>query len=319
MGYTCLSIREIVSIPNGLGLESIFHLCQTSHFILNSSDWHRVGSEESINCDDRFIDVDCSLGDDMRRQILSVFWDESIGGGSLFVGTQSAGVARLQGLNYIMATGTIEQMQDLRWEWINTGLGSETGRIIPEIKKRNGSLYCLLTGNAPYYNNTDDVGIYEFDHLNSSWRHKRGIINRHSSIDESYYLWAYATSFDIDQSRNLWLADIEANGNYLASGIWKSTDDGDTWDRMQQFTFPYHITAVGDRIYASGGRSISHIGNAGWGDGGAFHSDDNGTTWTKNEVLPLLSNLNSVVVDPADGTKVFYTFFGGGLLRGPKP
>ena len=105
----------------------------------------------------------------------------------------------------------------------------------------------------------------------------------------------------------------------VASGVWKSEDDGQTWDRVQQFTFPYHVTCVGSRVYASGARSISHIGKAGWGDGGAFFSDNGGLTWHKNEALPLLSNLNSLVIDPADDTQVFYTFFGGGMMHGPRP
>jgi len=285
----------------------------------NSGDnWHRVGQLGSSNCDDSFLNVDCALGDDMVRQILAVHWDENVGGGTLYVGTQSAGVARIEGLNDIMAT-TIEQMQDLQWEWINDGLGTEIERIIPEIKERNGALYCLLTGNAPHFNNNQYVGIYLFDHSSSSWSLKKGTVNHHPSIGAEFGLWAYPTSFDVDQYGNLWLADIETNWNYLASGIWKSTDNGETFNRIQQFTHPYQITCVGDRIYASGARSISHIGNAGWGDGGAMYSDDGGASWQKNEVIPLLSNLNSVVVDPADDTKVFYTFFGGGMMWGPRP
>ena len=281
----------------------------------------------------------------MVRQILSVHWDVNVGGGTLYVGTQASGVARLEGLNDIFATGTIEQMQDLQWEFVNSGLGSHIDRIIPEIKERNGKLYCLLTGNAPDFTNNADVGIYMFDHASSSWTLKKGIVNHHSDIAARFGemfieillphhptffisshmfvpptgLWAYPTSFDLDQSGNMWLVDIETNGNYLASGVWKSSDDGVNWDRLQQFTFPYHITCVGDRVYASGARSISHIGNAGWGDGGAMYTDDGGASWQKNEAIPLLSNLNSVVVDPADNDQVFYTFFGGGMLHGPKP
>ena len=273
----------------------------------NSGDnWYRVGARASSNCDDNFLDVNCDLGDDMVRQILSVHWEESIGGGTLFVGTHSAGVARLEGLNDIISSGTIEEMQDLQWEWINTGLGSSTERIIPEIKKRNGKLYCLLTGNAPNFSNNDDVGVYEWAQDSSSWTIKKGTVNRHSDISATYNLLDYPTSFDVCSDGSLYLVDIEANGNYLASGIWRSSDDGDTWDRVQQFTHAYHVTCTdtNGRIYASGGRSISHIGHAGWGDGGAFYSDDGGSSWQKNEEMPLLSNLNSVVVDPADETKV---------------
>ena len=279
----------------------------------SGEDWFRVGALASSNCDDSGLNVDCSLGDDMNRQILSVKWHDGI----LYIGSQSAGVARLVGLNDVL---TIEDMQDLEWEWINNDMGSLVDRIVPELKIWEGKLFALLTGNAPYFTNNGDVGIYEFDPSSLSWSIKKGTVVRHPDIAAPYNLWDYPTSFDIDANGNMFLVDLETNGNYLASGIWKSADDGNTWNRVQQFTHTYHIICVGSRVYASGGRSISHVGHAGWGDGGAFYSDDGGSTWLKNEdSLPLLSNLNSVAVDPADDSKVFYTFFGGGMLHGPRP
>ena len=274
--------------------------------------WYRVGALASSNCDDSSgVDLDCSLGDDMNRQILSVHWD----GDTLYVGTQAEGIARLEGLVEVLESGTIEQMQALQWDFINTGLGSSNERIIPEIKTRNGKMYA----NAPHFTNNQDVGVYEYNKASSSWSIKKETVVHPPNVGSSYNLWDYPTSFDIDSSGNMFLTDLETNGNYLASGIWKSSDDGVTWNRVQQFTHAYHIACIGDRVYASGGWSTSAIGNAGWGDGGAFYSDDGGTTWLKNEDIPLLSNVNSVVEDPADATQVFYTFFGGGMLHGPRP
>lgn len=261
-----------------------------------------------MNCNNDFHDVDCSVGDDMVRQILSVEYDDVTS--TLYVGTQSAGVARLAGLEPIIFSGTFEELDNLQWEWINEGLGSSVDRIIPEIKIRNGKLYCLLTGDAPNYTNDHETGIYEWDEINSRWIAKRTTVVRPSNVESRFDLWAYPIGFDIDEAGNMWLIDMETNWNYLASGVWKSTD-GSTWNRMQQFTFPYHVMSVGSRVYVSGAKA--------WGEGGLLHSDDGGLSWSKNENLPLLKNGNSAVIDPRDDTKIYYTFFGGGMMHGPVP
>jgi len=74
--------------------------------------------------------------------------------------------------------------------------------------------------------------VYLLDHASTNWILKKGVVNHHPAIDSQFGLWAYPTRFDIDQQRNLWLVDIETNGNYLASEIWKSSDDGDPWNQV---------------------------------------------------------------------------------------
>ena len=152
----------------------------------------------------------------MERQILSVYWNAN-NGGTLYIGSQSAGVARIEGLNDVFANSTIEMLQDLQWEWINDGLGPLADRIIPEIKERNGNIYCLLTGNAPDFTNNDHVGVYIFDQSSSSWSLKKGTVNRPSNVGASYDLWAYPTSFDVNEDGDFYLVDIETNWNYCES------------------------------------------------------------------------------------------------------
>mmetsp|Transcript_33846 Transcript_33846/g.40556 ORF Transcript_33846/g.40556 Transcript_33846/m.40556 type:complete len:790 (+) Transcript_33846:2-2371(+) len=279
--------------------------------------WRRLGKEASRNCNILFVDTDCNLGDDMVRQTLSITYDNILDNGTLYIGTQSSGVARLKGLESIIHDGSYEELDSLEWEWINEGLGNPSALIIPELKIRGGNLYCLLTNNAPDFTAYDRVGIYKWD--GNKWVHHTINVTHPPDVGDQSKLLAYPTSFEIDNNDNMWLVDIETDGNYLASGVWKSIDSGSNWVRLKQFTFAYQVTSIGDRIYVSGGRSISRWGHAGWGDGGMFHSSDGGDTWIKNENIPLLGNGNSVVQDPKDENFVFYTFFGGGLLHGPRP
>jgi hypothetical protein len=67
-----------------------------------------------------------------------------------------------------------------------------------------------------------------------------------------------------------------------------------------------------------------HIGglytiDGSWGIGGAWYTTDGGTTWKKNEDMPLEANLSVVTFVPGDPEHIFYGFFGGGMLYGPKP
>jgi hypothetical protein len=56
-----------------------------------------------------------------------------------------------------------------------------------------------------------------------------------------------------------------------------------------------------------------------WGEGGPLYTTDGGRTWKKNKGLPFLSNASGAVPDPNHPEKVFYLFFGGGMLYGPRP
>lgn len=119
--------------------------------------------------------------------------------------------------------------------------------IVTEHKIHDRKLCCLLTGDATAYTNDDVTGIYEWDKDNISWSLKRTTVVHPLNIVESRFeFWAYPTGFDVDDesARTMCLIDMEKNWNYLASGFWKSTDDGMIWKRVQQFTFPSNFMCV---------------------------------------------------------------------------
>jgi photosystem II stability/assembly factor-like uncharacterized protein len=209
------------------------------------------------------------------------------------------------------------------WEYFNDGL-PQGGKIIPqiEIDPENGNTYLLLAGDAPDYTNQAATGIYL---LNSSrggtqWRLLRGDVKipRGTSALPWYFPTAFAVDFSHSPRTVLWLTDYESKGSWLASGVWKSEDGGDTWERVKQFTHPSSITLDPrntQRVYVSGLFNI----DGSWGEGGPIYSTDAGATWKKNESIPLLANLDGTVMDPNASGNLFYLFFGGGMLYGPKP
>ena len=237
-----------------------------------------------------------------------------------------------QGLGVLRSTDDGES-----WSWFNKGLPPE-GKIIPkiEINPHNGNVYILLTGNAgekfndeqgvPYenYSNIDSTGIYFLDVQNNqdSWVLLRGTVHRPSNLTEGQKLWCYPTSFAVDFSSPgdsiLWLTDYEKCRNWLATGIWKSTDRGANWYRSYQYTHPINIEidpTNSSSIHVAGSWAV----DGGWGNGGAIYTTDQGNSWKKNDAFPLKSNLHSLSFDPNDCNKIFYGFFGGAMLYGDNP
>jgi photosystem II stability/assembly factor-like uncharacterized protein len=240
------------------------------------------------------------------RQFLSVAYDpiHKI----LYGGTQGGGVARSKdgGQN---------------WEYFNPGL-PDCDLIIPqiEIDPKNGDPYILVSGDKPKFSNQQDTGIYALE--NDRWKLLRDHVLRPPKVDAQYKLWWYPSAFAVDFSRPqrdvLWLVDMEDHGAWLATGIWKSTNRGLVWERVSQYTHPSSITLDPKHpgtAYVGGLWQLDGT----WGEGGPLYTTDGGRTWKKNKALPFLSNASGAVPDPNHPEKVFYLFFGGGMLYGPKP
>lgn len=211
------------------------------------------------------------------------------------------------------------------WEYFNEGLPPNNKMISQiEIDPANGNVYILLSGDAPFFTNQQYTGIYLLDiaHHAKEWQLLRGKVNTPVNGDSRIQRWWFPTAFAVDFSRPkrdvLWLADMECQGAWLGSGVWKSTNSGATWDRLQQFTHPTAITIDyknSNNVYLSGLYTL----DGSWGEGGAFYTTDGGLTWKKNENIPFLANLDGTVLDPNHENKLFYLFFGNGMLYGDRP
>jgi len=283
-----------------------------------------LGGDSSSNCDG------CG---DMSRQFLSIAYDSAAD--IVYAGSHSIGVARLNGALY--GNGSTA------WEWIQNGMYGEeaplsAGLIVPqiEIDPADGTVYCILSGNkaGAVLTNQNFTGVYTMARGGSAWTPLRS-----ASAPPDYpeaqrtpgaIPWRYPTSFAIDLTpggdrSTIYLSDFEMY-NYLGGGIWKTVDGGATWHYKTHFAWPVRLTIDPNRptrVYASGNTDISMWGSIPqpkeWGYGGSLYSDNGGETWQRDFRPPMQANAASVTVDPIDSSKVFYTYFGGGILHGLAP
>jgi hypothetical protein len=246
-----------------------------------------------------------------NRQYLSVGYDTK--NNILYGGSHEVGIVR-------------STNSGVTWELFNAGLPAGN-KIIPQIEvdPRNGNVYALLTGNAPDFTNFSQTGIYFLDVANSSttWTLLRGTVAYPTTADAGYNVWYYPTSFAINFSTatsadTIYLTDYENHGNWLMTGIWKTTNKGQTWNRMKQMTHATQVTIDPsdlNKVYASGYYQL----DGQWGDGGQLHTKDGGATWFKNNAPNLQRNARGVTIDPLDTSKLIYSYFGGGMLSGSNP
>ena len=287
--------------------------------------FHILGDEASSTA--------CEGCTDMRRQFLSVAYDHAAD--IVYAGSHSVGVARLTGALYGNGTSA--------WEWLQEGMyGADaplsSGLIVPqiEIDPVNGRVYAILSGNkhGAVLTNENRTGVYAMARGGSAWTPLR------SSAAPPLYPegegtadaipWRYPTSFAIDLRAGgdrsvIYLADYEKY-NYLGGGIWKSSDGGATWQFKTHFAWPVRLTIDHNRpsrVYASGNADITMWGKVPqrrqWGFGGSLFTDNGGDTWQTDWRPPMQANAASVTIDPVNPTKVYYTYFGGGILHGDAP
>ncbi len=244
-----------------------------------------------------------------NRQFLSVGYDDS--SNTLYGGLHGTGIAR-------------STDGGSSWALFNTGLPAGS-KIIPQIEvdPDTGGVYALLTGDAPTFSNNASTGIYYLAPGGSSWTLLRSTVTRPAGVSASTGLWYYPTGFAVDFSpgsdrSTLYLVDYENHGNWLATGVWKSTNRGGTWTRQLQNTHPTSITLDQENpanIYVNGLHTI----DGSWGNGGLYYTTNGGASWSKNQIPAYQSNSMSATIDPNDRSKLFYTFFGSAMLYGPRP
>jgi photosystem II stability/assembly factor-like uncharacterized protein len=230
--------------------------------------------------------------------------------GTIYAGSQGNGVAIMD------ANGN-------NWQWFSTGI-LDPNAIISQlmVDAPTGDVYALV-GSDPSdpLPNWQWSGLYRLPYNGVAWQQLRGTPAPPYWHADTTRLMVYPTSFALQRNEQgqistLFVTDAERCGNYLETGLWASTDGGQTWTRRQQYTFCTNVSIDpwnSNLVFLSGDTS------PGWGVGGALYSTDGGQTFQVNTAFPIQYSTWSVTPDPNDPTQMFTGCFGGGVRHGPKP
>ena len=244
---------------------------------------------------------------DYNRQYLSIGVDTTRN--HIYAGSHSDGISRSKDGGVTWEKFNI----GLPTELLDGDLKLNLNIVIPQIEVMpNGNVYALVTGVRPevtqaqitalgitpehvlsddssgtmkYYSwvNNATTGIYYLDVAGGAtqWQLLRGTVDTasHGNWQATHLPWKRPMSFAIDpQNPNvLWMTDIEERTyQNAATGVWKSTDHGQTWTFQLQHTLPLDIA-----IAPQDGNYVIITGHETWGNGGIYVTKDGGQTWNK--------------------------------------
>jgi len=91
------------------------------------------------------------------------------------------------------------------------------------------------------------------------------------------------------------------------SGIWKSTDGGETWSKLRQGLPPGHMGRIGLAVAASQPATLYATINAAGDSSGIYRSDDAGATWRRTNPLQSIPwFFGQIRVDPKNAERVYH-------------
>lgn len=187
-----------------------------------------------------------------------------------------------------------------------THVGFEEVRQIGEIRihpKDPDTIWVAAQGNT--YAAEDDGGVYKSEDGGASWRRVLTPLNDTTgavdlAIDMSNPRVLFAAMWD--NQRTPWALRSGGEG----SGIWRSTDGGESWERLTD-DLPEGMGKIGVAVSpAQPGRVWAIIESD---EGGLYRSEDNGDSWSVVNEERLLRARSwyymHIFADPNDGNTVY--------------
>ncbi len=189
----------------------------------------------------------------------------------IYVGT---GEACIRGVMTSHGDG-VYKSTDAGKTWENIGLESTSQISEIRVHPTNPDLvYVAAQGNP--YGPSQDRGIYRSDDGGANWERVH-FVNESSgannlSMDVTNPRVLYAAFWDHD--RDPWFVRSGGDG----SGIWKSTDGGDSWSRLEK-GLPKLMGKIGVSVSPANNQVVYAIVEAEGKEGGLYRSNDGGSSW----------------------------------------
>ncbi|NNF38502.1 MAG: hypothetical protein HKN71_07535 [Gemmatimonadetes bacterium] len=225
-----------------------------------------------------------------------------------------AGTGEEDSRNSISPGGGIYKSVDGGLTWELKGLeGTEhIGRILVHPRDPNT---VWVSGLGPLWREGGERGLYKTTDGGETWRQVASVSDRAGFVD----LTMHPTNPDVLMATS-W---ERIRGPYFlqsggpGSGIWRSTDGGETWDRVEGGGLPTtELGRIGISYAPSNGDIVYALIEAAAPSedeerlSGLYRSEDGGSTWER------MNNYNSrpfyysqVRVDPADADRVYFSTF----------
>jgi photosystem II stability/assembly factor-like uncharacterized protein len=193
------------------------------------------------------------------------------------------------------------------WALKKHGLGhQENMRVYRVILHKDGTLFAVISAKRPGPGKallSQGVGIYRFRDGAETWEKT----NRSQP-----FLYPKDVSVHPEDSNIILVGTCDASRQDSSGGLYQSQDGGIAWQRIgrqarQTFGGYFHPRHKG-WIYMTL--------TEGAPGAGLWLTRNNGQTWEAFEGLPF-SNIQRVVFDPSDDSRLYVTTFGGSVWRGP--
>lgn len=189
--------------------------------------------------------------------------------------------------------------------WRHMGLPRSRAIARIRVHPNDPDLVYVSVQGAPY-GETEERGIYRSEDGGETWEKILYVSPRAGASDLSMDMnnprILYAAFWD--HVRRPWVVESGGEG----SGIWKSTDAGDTWTKLEK-GLPDLMGKIGVDVSRANSERVYAIIEAGNEEGGLYRSDDAGETWAHINADRIIQTRSwyymEVYADPQDEHTVY--------------